>query len=215
MLKYKLKKDCQIPGLAKIYLERFGYRRHGTFVEIGAYDGDSYSNTCGLADLGWRGVYVEPVEHYYEKCRKRHAKNNRVTVLNLAVGDSTGEVTIHVNGPLSTISEVALENFKRMKWWKGNKTATVPMITLNDLLSVHILPRFDLLVIDVEGYEWEVLKGFDIARWSPKMVIVELHADNPRYECFREECSEMKAFFTKHGYNYIYKDLSNSIYVRP
>ena len=44
----------------------------GTFVEIGAYDGESFSNTSFLADLGWNGLYVEPVPKFAALCRARH-----------------------------------------------------------------------------------------------------------------------------------------------
>ena len=49
---------CQIPNLADIYLENFGYKRDGYFVEVGAYDGVSWSNTFGLAAIGWGGRYL-------------------------------------------------------------------------------------------------------------------------------------------------------------
>jgi len=65
---YKPLSDCQIPRLDEIYLKNFGYKTDGTFVEIGAYDGHSISNTSFLADIGWKGIYVEPVKEYYEKC---------------------------------------------------------------------------------------------------------------------------------------------------
>lgn len=35
--------------------------------------------------------------------------------------------------------------------------------------------RFDFLSIDVEGHEIEVLRGFDIARWRPRLILLEDH----------------------------------------
>ncbi|MCX8505445.1 MAG: hypothetical protein ORN98_02375, partial [Alphaproteobacteria bacterium] len=58
---YPMANDCQIKDLAKHYENLFGKKDKGVFVEIGAFDGQEVSNTAGLADLGWRGVYVEPV----------------------------------------------------------------------------------------------------------------------------------------------------------
>ena len=46
---YNLSPTCQIPGLDKIYEEYFGDTL-GLFVEVGAFDGESVSNTSGLAD---------------------------------------------------------------------------------------------------------------------------------------------------------------------
>lgn len=57
--------NCQIPHCAAIFEELFGLKRDGFFVEAGAYDGESFSNTSFLADIGWRGVYVEPVVEFF------------------------------------------------------------------------------------------------------------------------------------------------------
>ena len=37
---------------------------------------------------------------------------------------------------------------------------------------------FDFLSIDVEGHELEVLGGFDLARWRPRLVLLEDHVGN-------------------------------------
>ena len=49
---------CQIPGLDAIYDQYFG-DKIGSFVEVGAFDGMTYSNTWHLANRGWYGVYIE------------------------------------------------------------------------------------------------------------------------------------------------------------
>lgn len=207
--------DCRISGLEEIYLQHWGYKADGVFVEIGAYDGSSWSNTCGLADIGWTGLYIEPVEASFKRCQERHA-GNLVQVLNYAVGNSAGEVEIHLGGPFSTISEKALANYKRLGWWKGEgELAMVQMITLDELLATYdIAPEFDLLVIDVEGYEWEVIRGFKIDHWRPQMVIIELHDASPKYECIRDECLRIVDFFARHAYSPVYKDLGNTVYVK-
>jgi hypothetical protein len=39
------KDECQIPDLHEVYTELFGFTQAGTFVEIGAFDGRTWSNT--------------------------------------------------------------------------------------------------------------------------------------------------------------------------
>jgi len=67
----------ELPVLGGLYELMFGERRDGSFVEVGAFDGETYGNTACLADLGWRGVYVEPVAKACERCRARHAGTSR------------------------------------------------------------------------------------------------------------------------------------------
>jgi hypothetical protein len=91
---YQFASNCQFNAedLNRIYQEAFGFRSHGSFVEVGASDGESYSNTCGLADIGWEGIYVEPVKELAKKCRLRHRKND-VSVYNCAARRVYGEFT--------------------------------------------------------------------------------------------------------------------------
>src|ERR671923_2099072 len=62
--------SCQIPNLGFLLDFFFGDVAVGTFVEVGAFDGYTYSNTWGLAAAGWRGFYIEPVASHAAQCRR-------------------------------------------------------------------------------------------------------------------------------------------------
>lgn len=215
---YPLAPTCQVRRLSLIYEQYFGRRTNGTFVEVGAFDGEYASNTSGLADIGWQGVYVEPVPEFGKRCTRRHRDNTGVRVINVAVGDRKGQATIHVGGPLSTASDSMKDNFRKLPWASPcfDKTCshTVPMTTLEEILTeAGIRPGFEVLVVDVEGYEWNVMKVFDIARWSPQMIIIELHDQNDDYWGIREDCKSLVAYFADADYKVIWKDFTNTIYV--
>jgi FkbM family methyltransferase len=215
---YHLSDTCQIPDLAAIYERQFGRRTDGCFVEVGAFDGEYASNTSGLADLGWTGYYIEPVPEYFERCTSRHAKNSKVTVSQLAIGPEPAAVDIHVGGPLSTISDQAKRNFQSLDWARGyfqqERKVAVQQTTLDDYLRRNgIQPGFELLVVDVEGYEWNVFRNFDIEDWRPQMVIVELHDQNDDYLVLREDCRNLAQYLADHKYESIYKDASNAVYI--
>src|SRR3990167_6152803 len=89
---YKPHEDCQIPVLAEVYQQYFGQKTDGSFIEIGAYDGVSWSNTVFLAKLGWRGVYVEPIKELADKCKEYH-KDNNVWVVN-CVNEDVGMIDV-------------------------------------------------------------------------------------------------------------------------
>jgi hypothetical protein len=57
----------------------------------------------------------------------------------------------------------------------------VPVRTLDSLLDDAKAPKpIDLLSIDVEGHELDVLRGFDFARWQPRLILLEDHVVQPR-----------------------------------
>lgn len=215
---YQLSSTCQIPKLDTIYEQYFGRRTDGCFVEVGAYDGEYSSNTSGLADIGWFGYYIEPVPEYYQLCKARHARNKNITVSQCAIGSESGKVEINMGGPLSTISDEMQQHFGSLDWAKGcfkqEKKVQVDMLTLEDyLVKPGVKPQFELLSVDVEGYEWNVLRNFDIQKWRPQMVIIELHDQNDDYLLIRKDCNNIVRYFDDNGYKVIFKDFSNTIYV--
>jgi len=215
---YNLSQTCQIPNLSTIYEQYFGKINDGTFVEFGAFDGDYVSNSSGLADIGWTGYYIEPIPQYYEKCKNRHINNKKIIVSNYAIGEKKGKIEINIAGSLSTASKSQLNDFKQIEWasshFQDNETIISPMITLEDyLIKENINPNFELLIIDVEGYEWNALKNFRINKWNPKMVIIELHDQNNNYVSIRDDCNNIVEYFDRNNYKVIFKDHSNTIYV--
>lgn len=51
---------------------------------------------------------------------------------------------------------------------------------LDSILEETAVSSIDLLSIDFEGAEWEVLAGFDIERYQPRLVLLEDKHYHPR-----------------------------------
>jgi len=157
-------------------------QRRGTFVELGAFDGLTQNNTVWLeANRGWRGILIEPIPEAYERCVRNRP---RATVVNCAcVSYDYPEPTVGmVYSGLMSIVRGARSSDEGDDAWvsRGEElqqieryTCTVPARTLTAVLDDHGVRRFDLLSLDVEGYELEVLNGFDIERFLPRHVLVE------------------------------------------
>ena len=213
----ELLEGSQIPGLSDIYMKQFGYITDGYFVEIGAFDGFHWSNTYGLAQVGWSGLLVEPQPEYAKMCRERYAENGRIKVVNYAIGDHHGHVDLYLGGSLSTIKSEMIDIFNNTPGMPGldkNKSISVIMTTLDDLLEGYGCPKwFELLVIDVEGAEMDVLNGFSILHWQPKMCIIEANEGHPdKHLNFKGR--EINHYFKVSGYRRVYFDIGNSVYVR-
>ena len=209
--------SCQIPFLSSIYSQVFGQNSPGVLVEVGAFDGISYSNSSGLLEKGWRGVLVEPMPSFAEKCRERYLDNPNVRVVENAISNKTGNLPLEVAGPLSTLSPDLLDEYKNLEWSKASVTNTsinVETLTLDNLLEVQeVSPNFELLIVDVEGFETQVFQGFEIERWKPKMIIVELSDFHPNLETHRKRHFLLGEELQAAGYTVIYKDAINTILV--
>lgn len=214
---YPISKTCQIKDLSRIYELFLGKRENGEFIEFGGYDGEYASNTSGLADIGWKGIYIEPIEEYYLKCVERHKKNN-VQIKKYAIGDKEDVIKISKAESISSISQDVIDKFETMPWSKGlhkNHFEQVVQKKLDTVLEeCSATADFDILSIDVEGYEWKVLQGFTIERWIPKIIIIELHDNNENYDIEWTEASLIVNHLEDNNYRVIYKDFSNTIYLR-
>lgn len=223
-------KTCQVPELTKLvrehlYQDAGGIRSSastGQFVEVGAYDGERFSNTSWLADSGWEGLYVEASPYYAQRCRSRH-RFNLVDVVNVAAGSSKTEAEMVQNGSLTTLCDDTLKQYQSMELTtdqnRSSRRRTVPVLPMNDLLDANGLqPGFDLLVVDVEGYEEKVFMGFDLAHWQPRMLIVELCDVHPKYESIpemAEPAARVRKKIMDAGYQVVYEDQINTVFMKP
>ena len=216
---YNVSNTCQIQDLNLIYEKYFGYSSNRFFVEIGAYDGETFSNTSCLADHGWKGIYVEPVDQYYLQCLERH-KNNNVLVIQCSIGNEEKETEIYVGGGLTTTNKKLVEIYSEIDWSKDYVfyKDKCNQIKLNTLLSnQNVTPNFDLLVIDVEGNEENVFSEFDLKYWNPQMMIVELIDNHHSFQKYSDHVKSNKNLRNKiltFDYIEIYKDEINTVFVK-
>jgi len=156
----------------------------GFFVEAGANDGVNFSNTYYLERArGWSGVLVEGIPDLYRAC-VRHRPRSRVFNCALVAPEHEGElVTMHYSNLQSIVSgALPYEHVEAGLASQGERTydVQVPGRTLSSVLDEVGPPRFDLLVLDVEGYEADVLRGLDLGRHAPRFALVEVLDDDAR-----------------------------------
>jgi FkbM family methyltransferase len=212
-MNYAIPLDCQIINLNEIYLKYFGYKSDGFFVDVGAYDGVDKSNTWALAEAGWKGICYEPVILSYNLCVQAHLYH-RVKSILTCIGNKKGTTDFYVAGVLSTYNE----NYYHSDYWhedyKGAEKITSNIITLDESLEINLVkPEFDLLSLDVEGSETDVLNGFNINYWKPKMAIVEAQELHESHE-LTLQAPFINKYFKDGGYEKIYCDAINNIYIK-
>lgn len=208
---------CQIPDLFGIMKRGGLLDRGGSFVEVGGFDGETFSNTSILADIGWRGVYVEPNRIPARLCRIRHLFN-RVVVIQAAIAKERGCMEFLDMGALSSGSLTHAEGMSKVAWAKdaylNRRVLSVPAIRLCD--RVNPSDWRDLLVVDVEGMEQEVVEQVCMSGVYPRMLIIELvdlHADLGRTELGREHAL-LRSRLGEMGYRAEFVDSINSVFVR-
>ena len=186
-----------------------GHQTEGFFIEVGAFDGYHFSVTFGLEAMGWNGLLIEALPEKAEKCRQRRPHSR---VVHSALGRRGASGTVEFvsvqddyGGMLSFIE--ADSDHSR---WLADKTfqtgrIKVSVTSLDALLEGHSGP-IDAAVIDVEGGELDVLDGFNLDRFKPRLLLLE---DN-----FAEKNSALEDYMAKQPYVFAGWLEVNRLYVR-
>lgn len=218
---YSTPDSGQIVNLPQIYMNEFGYINNGFFVDCGAYDGVQWSNTFTLACAGWSGIMIEPVITHYYAAVDNLRKYPNVKVVNLATGSESKIVNMYVRGSVSTASEEMAAIYDNSASHghiniRGASTRQeVQVVTLNDALENYgARPGFEVLSIDVEGMEYDTLIGLDIAKWKPRLVLVEAYEQHEELP-LRQRAEPINDYFTNARYEKIYSDHINNVYRYP
>jgi len=200
--------------LANMYAELFPLER-GTFVEVGAFDGWSWSHTLCLAKLGWKGLYIEPQLACAKLCEETHKDHPNITTVCCACGAIEEQADLYIKDATSSF---VLNKVADILGLSKDVKECVQVRLLDNVLREQGIDAFDVLVVDVEGFEIEVLKGFDIVRYHPQLAIIETHelSGEPfrNAEGINETSVFCDAYFTKAKYTKLFADAGNTFYTR-
>lgn len=179
-------------------LEKYVDYDDGYFIELGANDGVTQSNTLYFEKYrNWRGLLVEPAPQNFLKCRQNRSSRDSIYCAACVPFDYDQEfVRITYSNLMST--PVSLESdiqdprahAKLGEQFLGDDEIMFEFgavaRTLNSLLLDACAPKLiDFLSLDVEGAELEVLKGVDHQLFRFKYIVVECR-DFPRLSAYLE-----------------------------
>lgn len=195
-------------------LEKYVDYDNGYFVELGANDGVTQSNSLYFEKYrNWRGLLVEPVPQNFLKCRQnRSSRDSIYCAACVSFGFDQEFVRIAYSNLMST--PVGLETdiqdphahakLGEQFLGKGETVCEFGAVarTLNSLLlDAHAPKLIDFLSLDVEGAELEVLKGVDHQVFRFKYILVECR-----------DFTRLSAYLENQGYRFV-ENLSGHDYL--
>ena len=153
-------------GQDRLIAALFDHKRGGTFIEIGAYDGETFSNAAMLErSYGWRGICIEPLPGAF--ARLQHSR--KAICVNAPAGSTAGKLRFEAidghgamlsgaTGTRPTAHDARIGREQRHHGFE-RQMIEVDKVRAADLLRQHDMRRVDFASIDVEGAELDCLRG--------------------------------------------------------
>lgn len=182
-----------------------GYR--GWMADVGAYDGFTGSNSFYLEELGWKCLCVEPNHNLQSELKLR-----RAMVAHCAASDHTSDAEILYVHQTCPPAFTSIDDPRKRPIPTGFKFGDignqweeqqVRIRTLDDLLDSYGFPELDVLSIDTEGTELDVLRGCDLERWHPQVIVAEAW----------DHVHPMVGYLRDRGYRLIERRLVNNLFL--
>jgi FkbM family methyltransferase len=187
--------------------EIFGGRRGGFFVELGAADGFSDSNTFVLErHYGWNGLAIEPNPKNYHQVTKVYRR--QCTCLQIAVDAESGTRDFLMDGQRGGIVDEETDNNPARRPAAFEKAkATGQISTLQTMSLAAVFDKYnapaaiDYFSFDVEGAETRILRHFPFNRY--RFLTMTIERPTP----------ELNALLFRNGYHFVRNSLYDTFYV--
>ena len=167
------KKSYSMDGEDIFIVEYFRKKNNGFYIDVGCFHPIHRNNTYLLHKKGWSGINIDI--HQFSIDLFNYLRPDDVN-LNCAISNKNEVTEMFYQKELSQISTIEKQQAKIA--FQGNiKKSKIQSLTLDALLEkINFTDKkLDLLDIDVEGADLKVLKGFNIEKFKPELICVEIH----------------------------------------
>ena len=152
----------------------FKEKSYGIYVDVGCNQPVKNSLTYKLHKKGWKGINID----ISSRCIDLHNfYRNSAINYNLAVGSEKKKINAYFffnNFSMNTV-DGKFKNYAEKSVRKKSSIKIIQQLCLDEVLKKNYISKIDYLNIDVEGHEIEVLKGFDVSKYKPSLVSIEIH----------------------------------------
>jgi FkbM family methyltransferase len=168
--------------------------KKGTVLDIGANNGQTFSNSFDLIQAGWSGVLIEPGS-VFTQLQELHKDNKAVNCYQLAIAEKEQMLTFyesgaHVKNGTDTGLVSTLNHDETIRWRNSGVEFTerkVQAVPFSWVLKWH--KKFDFITIDAEGFDLAILKQIDLAKVKCQCLCIEWNGDQALDQAYKVYCN--------------------------
>lgn len=188
------------------------------FIDIGANDGITGSNSFYFALRGAGGISFEPVSEPFRKLRSLYALRRNIVCRKIAVSDREGEAEIVAADYYSYLPETedTMHSSVSDGWaLLSPKPQRVILRTFaHAIANVKVPTTVDLLSLDVEGHELNVLRSIPFDEYRFRCIVVETHIEIEGNRIWQHrDLSAINQLLASYSYKPVIETVANTLYV--
>lgn len=177
----------------------------GFYVDIGANNPTSQSNTQYFYEKGWCGINIDALPGSMKEFNRIRARDIN---LEIPISDNEGKLNYYMFAPSffnSFLEETAVLHKEMLIETKELLTKKLSWVLDKYLPNREI----DFMTIDVEGLDYQVLKSNNWSKYRPKVIVFELFAN----EIESNKGIIIRNFLEENGYSFYCCSPTNNFYI--
>lgn len=147
-----------------------------TYLDIGAHHASHLSNTYLFYENGSSGICIEPDPSLFSEIKR---KRSRDVCLNIGIASGAqtfADFYIMTSNTLNTFSKeeaYKCQDSTNHGKQRIEKVIQIPLRSINEVMDEYRSLNINFVSVDVEGWDYEIIKSFDFSKYQPEVFCVE------------------------------------------
>ena len=153
----------------------FKNRTSGIYLDVGSFHPLVFSNTCLLYQRGWTGINIDINQTSIDLFNIARPKDKNICT---TIDSNKKEFKMYYDSAFSSVNTLDKDFYENSKnvYFKNSKTTKIKSKTIEEIIDdKNMYKIIDFINIDVEGFDYKILKQINLKKFEVKLISIETH----------------------------------------